>query len=148
MLVIGCGHPDCGDDAAGLLVVRRLRQLGVEALEASGETASLMALWEGTSDVLVVDAMLTGLPPGSVRLFEPAETPLVREALRCSTHGFGVAEAVELARVLERLPPRLRILGIEGRRFAPGTAPSPEVLEAVETAAQRILEEMACTSQG
>ncbi len=146
MLVIGCGHPDCGDDAAGLLVARRLRELGIEAHETSGETTSLMALWEGAADVLVVDAMLTGLPPGSVRVFDAPQASLRRESLRCSTHGFGVAEAVELGRVLGRLPARLRILGIEGRRFAPGAAPSPEVLEAVEVAAQRILEEILCTN--
>ena len=148
MLVVGCGHPDCGDDAAGLLVARRLKQLGVNAVETSGEATSLMACWEAAADVLVVDTMLSGARPGSIQLWDARQVPLMREALRCSTHGLGVAEAVELARALGRLPKRLRICGIEGRRFEPGAAPSPEVLEAVEKASRRIAEEVMCTNQG
>ena len=44
-----------------------------------------------------------------------------------STHAFGVAEALELARALNRLPPCLLIYGIEGKNFAMGTGLSPEV---------------------
>jgi hypothetical protein len=36
-------------------------------------------------------------------------------------HHFGLAEAVELARVLDRLPPRLWIYGIEGRQSEQGS---------------------------
>lgn len=141
MLVIGVGHPDCGDDAAGPLVARRLRALGVRAIESPGAGAALVHAWEGEPEVIVVDATSTGAPPGAIQVWDAASTPLARENFRCSTHGMGVAEAVELARVLGRLPARLRIYGIEGRRFEPGSRPSDEVLAAVEEAAQRILEE-------
>jgi len=40
--IIGCGNLDRGDDAAGLLVARRLRALGVEAAEHSGEGLTLL----------------------------------------------------------------------------------------------------------
>ncbi len=147
MLVIGCGHPDCGDDAAGLLTARRLREMGFQAAEAGGEATSLMAAWEGREDVLLVDAVLTGAPAGTIHFWDARSAPVAREALRCSTHGLGVAEAVELARVLGRLPARLRICGIEGRRFRPGESASPEVLAAVEKAARLIGEEMTCTNR-
>lgn len=146
MLVIGCGHPDCGDDAAGVLVARRLRALGLEAAEASGEATELMSLWEGRQDVLLVDAMMSGASPGSVVVLDADEAPLDRAGLRCSTHGFGVAEALALGRALGALPHRLRICGIEGRRFAPGEPPSAEVLAAVTTVVQMILEEIRCTN--
>ena len=43
LLIIGCGNFDRGDDAAGLLVARRLHALGVDTLhieiiEHSGES--------------------------------------------------------------------------------------------------------------
>jgi len=144
VLVIGCGHPDCGDDAAGLLVARRLRELGLAAAECSGEATSLMACWEGEPEVILVDAVMTGAPVGTLQVWDGARTPFMRGRFRCSTHGLGVAEAIELARALGRLPARLRIYGIEGRAFVPGTAPSRQVLEAVERAAQLILAEAAC----
>ena len=50
-----------------------------------------------------------------------------------STHLLGVAEAVELARVLGRLPKALRLVAIEGRNFAHGAKLSPQVEAAVET---------------
>ena len=55
-----------------------------------------------------------------------------------STHHFGLAEAVELARALDRLPPRLWIYGIEGKQFEQGSVPSPEVTQAIEKVAERI----------
>jgi len=55
-----------------------------------------------------------------------------------STHGLGLSEAITLARVLDRLPHRLRVYGIEGRQFEPGTEVSPEVKLAVEEVVRQI----------
>ena len=144
-LVIGCGNADRGDDAAGLLVVRRVRELGVEAHEQSGEATALLDVFESApagQRVIVVDAMVTGSPPGSVIFWDAGAARLSREAFRCSTHTLGVAEAVELARALGKLPPQLGIYGIEGAGFEAGAQPSPEVLRAVEELAQRIAREV------
>ena len=44
----------------------------------------------------------------------------------------------ELARTLGWLPSHLRIYGIEGKRFAMGTQPSPAVLRGIQRTAQEI----------
>lgn len=145
--IICCGNADRGDDAAGLLVARRLQAIGIPAREESGEGLALMASWEGADDVILVDAVMTGATPGSVQVWDARTAPLIRDAFLCSTHGFGVAEAIELARALGRLPVRLRIYGIEARDFAPGAAPSAAVLEAVEQLARQIAQEvLSCTN--
>ena len=59
-----------------------------------------------------------------------------------STHGFGVAEAVELARSLNQLPPQLIIYGIEGKNFADGFGLSPEVEGAAAQVVRRVLLEI------
>jgi hydrogenase maturation protease len=136
---------DRGDDAAGLLVARRLRELGVEAQEQSGEATALFDIFEAApagQRVIVVDAMVTGSPPGSILFLDAGAAPLSRETFRCSTHALGVAEAVELARALGKLPPQLGIFGIEGAGFEAGAPPSREVLRAVEELAQRIAQEV------
>jgi hypothetical protein len=46
-----------------------------------------------------------------------------------------------LARVLDLLPDRLLIFGIEGSQFETGAAPSEAVMDAVQQLAQRIAEE-------
>ena len=136
--IIGCGADDRGDDAAGLLVVRRLRDLGIEAHEHRGDGVALIESWQGQPAVILIDAVVTGGVPGTVTIWDGTEAPVVHDAFRSSTHSFNVAEAVALARVLGRMPPRLLIYGIEGRRFDLGCAPSPEVLTASEQLAQHL----------
>ena len=150
VLVVGCGNTNRGDDAAGLLVARYLRTLGVQAQEQSGEALALIESWKGAQqeqEVILVDAVVTGAPPGTVTVWDARTAPVIGDFYRCSTHSFGVAEAVELARILDLLPPRLLIYGIEAKQFEVGSEPSPEVLCAIEEVAQRIaLEVAACTS--
>ena len=144
-MIIGCGNADRGDDRAGLLVARRLRSLGVDAREQSGEAAGLLESWQTVpagQPVIVVDAVVTGSPPGSIFRWDASAAPLSMGSPGCSTHGFGVAEAVELARVLGKLPQELLIYGIEGARFEAGAEPSPEVLRAVGELAERIAREV------
>jgi len=56
-----------------------------------------------------------------------------------STHGFGVFEALELARILGTIPDRLTVIGIEGLDFSPGAELSPKLEQAVERVADLIL---------
>jgi hydrogenase maturation protease len=138
MLIIGCGNRERSDDGAGILVAERLRELGIEADTRIGDAADLIEAWKGADDVIVVDAVMTGAPVGTVQAWDGRQ-PLASIRATASTHGFGVAEAIELAHVLDRLPARLRIYGVEGRRFEPGSGISPEVQRAVEEVVQRII---------
>ena len=129
-LVIGCGNRDRGDDAAGLIVAGKLRRLGVNAVACSGETSALFELWRTASDVIVVDSVTTGAPPGTIHMWDVAQLTVLRKA-GTSTHGLGLAQAIDLARALHRLPRRLLVVGIEARNFEIGSHLSPEVQEAV-----------------
>ena len=146
MLIIGCGNPQRGDDAAGILVAERLRKLGLEADTRLGEAADLIEAWDTVDDVIVVDAVLTGAPVGTVQAWDGRQLP-ASVSSAASTHGFGVAEAIELARVLNRLPMRLRVYGVEGRRFVPGAEISLEVQRAVEEVVQRIIADVKALPQ-
>ena len=137
MLIVCCGNADRGDDGAGPLVARRLGQLGVQALVTSGEASELLDAWEGHDEVVVVDAVVTGAAAGTVSTWEGRPTGL-RPRAGLSSHGLGLAEALDLASALDRLPRCLRLYGIEGARFEPGAAPSWAVLTAVERVASRI----------
>lgn len=142
-IVIGVGNPLRGDDAAGLQVARRLAARGCEAVhEASGETASLMELWQGADGVLLADAAQSGAAAGAVTRLDASSVALPSAFLHCSTHAFGVAEAVELSRSLGSLPPRVIVFGIEGVSFEHGAPLSPEVDEGVATAAAMIEAEL------
>jgi hydrogenase maturation protease len=142
MLIIGCGNRDCGDDGAGIWVAQRLRALGFEAQICSGQAFDLIEAWKGADNVAVVDSTVSGACAGKVSVWDGGPASF-QEHLPRSTHGFGVAEAIKLARVLNRLPRRLRVFGIEGRCFDCGIEVSPEVMYAVEQVVERIKAEMA-----
>jgi hydrogenase maturation protease len=132
-LVIGIGHPDRGDDAAGRLVVERLT---TDRTQLRSDCGDLIELWAGEDDVVVVDAMRSGRPGGTVTRLDAAATHLEAGQFS-SSHSFGLAETVELARALGRLPARLLIYGIEGADFAVGSNPTIEVeAAAVKLAAE------------
>ncbi len=129
LLVIGIGSEDRGDDAAGLLVARRLRLQGVNAVEHTGDGLALMECWSDARRVILIDTIVTGSPEGTIR--DATHLPVLRER-HASSHGFGLAEALELGKVLGRLPPSLTIYGIEGKNFERGAPVSEAVLEAVD----------------
>ncbi|HWR51385.1 MAG TPA: hydrogenase maturation protease [Bryobacteraceae bacterium] len=138
MLILGCGNPDRGDDGAGLAVIHRLHELGVKAVEYTGDMLALLDAWRGSPEVVLIDAAVSGAAPGTITVWDAGESPLPSGTLRCSTHNFGVAEAVELARVMDSLPARLTVYGIEGATFDHGAPLSPAVAEAVERLAGTI----------
>ena len=144
-VVIGVGNPYRHDDGAGLEVARHVRRMalsGVEVREHDGEPAGLLDTWEGADLAIVVDAVHShaGTAGSVYRLDVDDAAALPRRAP--TSHGLGPGEAVELARALDRLPPRLVIFGIEGTRFEPGIGLSAEVASAVESVAGRIKQEV------
>ncbi len=145
LLILALGNPDRGDDDLGAAVARRLRgrlSPGVELRELPGAADALLGAWEGRRDVLVIDASAASGAPGTVRRFDVADGPLPARMLSLSSHGFGLAEAVEIGRALGRLPERLRIVAVEGASFAPGNPLTPEVEEAAERLAAGLLDEL------
>jgi len=142
ILVIGVGNEYRSDDAAGLVVARRLRQLplgNVTVIEASGEGTDLMESWNGADTVIIVDAASSGAKPGTIHRIDVRAQRIPTGLLRYSTHAFSVGEAVELARAMDRLPPRMVVYGIEGERFDEGTVLSRAVQGSVDTVVDLVL---------
>ncbi len=125
VLVIGVGNAYRGDDAVGLVVARRLQEDpldGVTIVPTSGEGTALLALWQDTDAVVLVDAVCAGARAGTLHRFAVGTQPLPAMFSRVSTHAFGVAEAIELARALCQLPPArlpLAAPNVVRRRGAP-----------------------------
>lgn len=136
ILVLGIGNAYRGDDAAGLHAVGRLMEQewdGVILREQAGEGTALMDALDGPSAVVLIDAVESGAPPGTVHRWDVSAEGVNAKFLRCSTHNFSVHDAIEMARALDKLPPRVLLFGIEGGNFEPGAALSPEVEAALDT---------------
>ena len=126
--VIGVGSP-FGDDAVGLAAAERLAARpppGWRVLALDRPGARLVEHLFAAGTAIVIDAVVTGRPPGLVHDLA-LEAVAAAPARRWSSHGFGVAEALALAAALGRHPPRGRFLGVEidpeARAFAAPLTP-------------------------
>ncbi|MEZ5400162.1 MAG: hydrogenase maturation protease [Bryobacteraceae bacterium] len=149
-LVIGYGNRMRGDDAAGPLAIDVLRESGARGLRLDvfeGDGSALIDRWGATDTVVMIDAVVSGLASGEVRVFTPGD---LGAGIRCvSTHGLGLIEAVRLAKAIGRMPAQLWIVGVEAERFELGSEPSPAVRRGAHDAARIAIERWGggpCTS--
>ncbi|MFF4550109.1 hydrogenase maturation protease [Streptomyces sp. NPDC001435] len=151
IVVIGVGNDFRHDDGVGWAVLAQLRERagkrplppGTVLATCDGDPARLIGLWEGAALAVVVDAAHAhpGTPGRVHRLELDART--VARPSSTSSHGLGLGEAVELARVLGLLPGQLVVYAVEGAETSFGRGLSPAVDAAVDTLADTVETEVA-----
>ena len=148
--ILGIGSP-AGDDQAGWLTVDAFEASGVSRRFAPGQITSasldrpgagLISLLENAAWVILVDAMQSNGKAGEIRSFNLENWAAYSHGL--SSHGFGVLDALFLARELGNLPPRLDLYGIEIGSASPGAAPGAPILAAAQRLAGIIATELGC----
>jgi hydrogenase maturation protease len=145
-LVIGVGNRDRGDDAAGPVVCDLLTRGGVGAaaglpvdvIVAEGSIIDLSTHWAVLDHVTIVDASEPAGRPGKIVETDALDCRL-RSPGTISTHSIDVGAAIELGRVLGRLPVALTVIGIEGCNFEFGAPMTDAVRRATERVASRII---------
>lgn len=145
VLLVGVGNDHRGDDGAGLAVARLLKAKavpGATIIEATGDGTALLEAWRGYDAVYLFDAVTSGAAPGSVHRLDVSERALPADVVATTSHAFGVAEAIELARSLGQTPRRLVVYGIEGKAFEVGEGLSAQVERAVRDVAEQVLLEL------
>jgi hydrogenase maturation protease len=133
----------------GPAVAERLRAAGAPVLDCGDEPTRLLDLWDGLDAIVVVDAVRSGAPAGTVHRVDAGGGPLPRDLGLASTHAMGIADALELGRALGRAPRRVVVLGIEGVSYGMGEEMTPAVaaeLDGLVVSVLRELEEVPCTS--
>ncbi|GCD95838.1 hydrogenase maturation protease [Embleya hyalina] len=152
VVVVGVGNEYRRDDGVGWAVVARLAErvtrsacrADVVLRTCDGDPARLITLWDAADFAVVVDAAHAHPGhPGRVHRLELDARQLPRGGGSTSSHGLGLGEAVELARVLDRLPGRLVVYAVEGADHSLGSGMSGPVAAAVEPVTRRIAQEIA-----
>lgn len=139
--IIGIGNEHRSDDAVGLHVARNLAGLnpsGAEVLTSDGDPADLEEKWREAERVFVVDASVSAAAPGTIRKFHTRERRLPADTHAYSSHALGLAESIELSRVMGTLPRDLTVITIEAAAVGYGM----ELTPAVGAAAERVAEEL------
>jgi hydrogenase maturation protease len=144
-LLIGIGNAYRSDDGVGLVVIRAVQAKGLPetfCIESNGDGAALIDAWANAGKVILIDAVSSGAKPGTIHRFEALTQPIPAVLSFPSTHAFGVAEAMHLARALHQLPASLLVYGIEGKNFTTGTSLSSEVEKAGREVIEQIVKEV------
>lgn len=142
-LVIGIGNPYRQDDAVGCVAIQQLRSREIEdatLIESDGEGMSLIESWAVYENVILIDAVCSDGDAGKLYEWKADEEPIPVQYFKTSTHFVSVSEAIELARVLERLPKNLVVIGIEGEEFGMGEGLSSAVEDAIPKIKRRVAE--------
>ena len=145
VLVIGVGNAFRRDDDVGQRVAQAIGALNLPAVKTctvAGEGADLINLWRDVPAVILVDAAASGAPPGTVHRLDADERMVSPVIYECSSHAYGVADAIELSRLLGQLPPRLVVYGIEGKDFTMGQGLSGEVEQAIPLVVAQIRDDI------
>jgi hydrogenase maturation protease len=139
--VVGLGNPYTGDDSVGLEIVNRLRARGdteCELVALARAGVELVEVLRDVEAVLLIDAVSSGSPAGTLHLIPlPSAEVEPRVLVSLSSHGWGLAETLELMEALGRPFPRLALLGVEVETVEPGAPRSKEVEAAIDIVVSR-----------
>jgi len=143
--VIGVGNDWRGDDAVGLLAARLLRdrlEPSVEVRELEGGGLALLELMEGADHVILIDGVIGAGRPGEIVRLDLSEKRRWGTIAPRSTHALGVAEAMDLAELLGRLPERMVLYGVEIDSVVSGDSLSEAVQSGLEDVVEQITKEI------
>ena len=138
----GIGNEFRGDDAVGLLIAKKIRSqqlANVQVVTLSDHLDNLLDLWADREFVILVDAVRSEAAPGSIIYLDLFNDSLPPTLAATSTHALDILQLVQLARLLNRLPQSLAIVGIEGSSFAIGAEMTDPVRSALPKATEKIL---------
>jgi hydrogenase maturation protease len=144
-LIIGLGNPLVTDDSVGLRVAAVLRdrlttRSDVEVVEDYWGGLRLMEQMVGYDRVIVIDAICSGAPPGTIHHLTPHDIPTQRSA---SSHDMTLPTALAFGRQAGlRLPEdqAIVLVGIEAEDILNfGETCTPAVAAAVSRAAADVL---------
>jgi len=129
--IVGLGTFLSSDDEIGLALVSTLaREKGFEKrsllLENSDAATVAASLIEWRRPIILVDAADMGISPGEYRFFPDTKASIILKNSSVSTHGLGLAEGLELARILG-FDQSVYIFGIQPFDLTPRQGLTPEM---------------------
>lgn len=146
--VVGLGNRLQGDEALGSLVIEQLAvqvpvELGssaaeqVELIDGGTVGLGLLPYLDDLDGLIVVDAVEQDAPAGS--LIDLEGDPLRPATGPMGVHELGAGELLGALVFQDRLPPRVRIIGLQPERISVGLELSAPVAAAVPRLLDRII---------
>jgi hydrogenase maturation protease len=147
VLVLGVGNILLQDEGVGVRVVQEFQRrfqlpAGVDVLD--GGTAG-MCLIEDILDkdhVIIVDAVQTGQPPGTLVRLTGDEVPVFLQQ-RISPHQLGLSEVLATLALIDKKPQHLVLIGIVPKSMELSLELSAEIEHQVNVLIDKVVAELA-----
>lgn len=120
ILILGVGNPLRRDDGIGPKIIHLMEENKItynlppctDFLDGGTDGLGLIEYLKEYKKVIIIDAVEMKLEPGEIRVFTPEEAVININSDSLSTHGFGIAELIKLAKELD-INPELIIVGVQ-----------------------------------
>ncbi|MGE3276451.1 MAG: hydrogenase maturation protease [Vicinamibacterales bacterium] len=146
--ILGLGNVLMGDDGFGPYVIEHLRahyefaeEVELEDLGTPG--LDLVPFLADTDRVILVDTVLAGAEPGTLRLYDQADVVRHMPGPRTGPHEPGVKATLLTLQIADRGPAELVLVGVVPGRVGMEPGLTPAVRAAVPAAVDAVLETLA-----
>jgi len=149
VLVLGLGNELLGDDGFGPVLIREIERQyressEVECLDGGTQGLALLGRISRRKTLIVLDALMTGQPPGTVSVFA-GEDIFHRSSHRSTTaHEGNAGELLAAARLLQELPEQIFLVGMEPETVRTQLGLSKAVEDGLPTALERACQLIEC----
>lgn len=115
----------------GLEIIRQIRlyhdKSQLETLEIEDDILSILEYWSDRKVIIVDSIRYRDSVPGEIQLFTGLENILLNQELLTSSHSINLFEAIELGRILQKIPREMTLIGVAGKQYDMGEKMSEEV---------------------
>jgi hydrogenase maturation protease len=144
ILVLGLGNMLLSDDGVGPALVEHLADTSgewngrVEFLDGGTQGLALLGQLSGRKALIIVDALKTGAPAGTIHRLTLNDLRDVSPGRGNSGHEGNAGELLAAAQLIDQLPDRLFVIGVEPETIATGIGLSAPVRKALAEASSQV----------
>jgi hydrogenase maturation protease len=147
ILVLGIGNLLLQDEGAGVRAVEEFERrytipTGVELLDGGTSGIELLQYIQGKDCLILLDVVKSGNPPGTFIRLEGENVPALFQK-KISPHQLGLSDLLATAQLIDRMPKRVVLFGIEPKSIETGLEMSEEVGGAIGWLADMVALELA-----
>jgi hydrogenase maturation protease len=147
VLILGLGNLLLRDEGVGIHAVRRFARdyrVSPQVALLDGGTAGmqLVAPIAEAEHLIVIDAVDTGRPPGTVVVLRDEDVPVFFGRSHLSPHQVGLSDVIAVCRLAEGAPASITVLGVEPANLEPGLDLTPPVAAALPRLLRQLIAEL------
>ena len=147
VLVLGAGNILLSDEGIGVRVVEALQRRyrvpeEVEILDGGTCGMDLLDIIAGRDHLILVDAVDTGSPPGTVVRLEGNQIPAVFRT-KSSPHQLGLQDVLALLLLLDAAPAHVTVIGVQPASLDIGLELTPVIAARLDDMVEMVAGELA-----